>query len=373
MSDIFIAEILVLLLIFPVIIRPFSRTLQWMQGLAILPIVALLCQILIIAAFNLRFSYLPVVLLVVLVLLANLSRLFRFLRSLPTDWFGFSALLIHGFLLLLFALTAVSLFLFKPEGNYVPAIPVVKTIFREPYANGIQASYTVWEAEITEVNPAANPVVLYLPDTAGEAFGRITAVNMLAEAGYTVVQGTYSGFRDYKSAAYAFPQTRSFAELTGMAISGKTNAVDDGSVRLIKQRELSRLRDFARKKFGETVPLFLLAEGRAAAAALESLDYQADLFSGSLLLFDGAVPAHTVESLSFPWNGDFMPGEAGTHAVFCLTGDGGALIACGELVAEDALAAFFLGQNRDVERKDAQRIARRILTWFNLRRQYEGN
>ena len=56
MSDLFIGEILVLLLLVPVLLRPFSRRFQRIDGIPLLPLVAIILCALIIAGSGFSIS-----------------------------------------------------------------------------------------------------------------------------------------------------------------------------------------------------------------------------------------------------------------------------------------------------------------------------
>ena len=88
MSDFFIGELLVLLLLVPVLLRPFLRSLQSIRGIVFLPPVALFVCFLIIAGSGFPVSFLPVVFVSVVAFLGGLARMVRALRGLATDWYS---------------------------------------------------------------------------------------------------------------------------------------------------------------------------------------------------------------------------------------------------------------------------------------------
>ena len=108
MSDLFIGEILVSLLLIPVLLRPFSRRLQRVGGIPLLPPIAFILCALIVMGSGFRISFLPIFLVTTLAFVFGMIRLARLFLGLPTDWYKPLSVVWHSFLLAFFAVAAVS-------------------------------------------------------------------------------------------------------------------------------------------------------------------------------------------------------------------------------------------------------------------------
>ena len=118
MSDLFIGEILVSLLLLSVLLRPFSRRLQRVGGIPLLPPIAFILCTLIVLGSGFRISFLPIFLVTVLAFVFGLIRLARLFLGLPTDWYKPLSVVWHSFLLAFFAGAVVLAFAFAPETRH---------------------------------------------------------------------------------------------------------------------------------------------------------------------------------------------------------------------------------------------------------------
>lgn len=396
MSDLFIGEMLVLVLLIPVLLRPLFRGLQGVEGIALLPLVSFALGLLVAAGSGLRVSFLPAFLFSFLVFLSELARFLRLLRGLPTDWYSAASTIYRCFLLVLLALVFAASVKFAPEVAWAGKTPVRRTTSAERVAAGISARWTFWEpadgtvpADPADAQPAVQPasrgVVLFMGDRRAFPASRSTAMRLLAGSGWSVMEGSFSGFSLYRSALLSPPSVRAFIffcdSVAGSGAGGspetKPGSAGNGSDPddSVAALEFRLLVSRARATYGNAAPLFVVAEGSACAAPISALSADPGLFAGVVCLLPAgqSLPAGTVPGgaiLVLPET-DALPPDAGSYPVCALTAERNQLYGLGEIRADDVLAAALLGSNRDAGRKDAERTARRIGSWLDARRKYD--
>ncbi len=375
MSDLFISEILVLILLLPVLLRPFFRRLQRIEGIAVLPLLSLLLCLAVIAGSGLRVTFVPVLLFSILLFFSGLSRMARLFVGLPTDLFSSLSALYAGFLLLIFSAVLLCSFFSAPENAYVASGKIQRSIIAEWVSPGITARFTVL-GQVPSGGSSVAPIVLFLPDIVSGADGRTTAALILAENGYTVVSADFTSKTDFNTALFSHPAIRRFITL-GYRIVAERYALTDGDELFQAQaKEIIRLEQFARRRYGVNAPVFVVSEGSGSRVLLARMKAEPNLFAGGVCIVPqdftesfSSVPGgyRTVTSESGP-----LPADAGGAAVLALTGDRKQLPGFGELGADDVLAALLLGGERDSGRRNAELTGRRIASWLAMRRNYEN-
>lgn len=372
MSDLFIGEILVLFLLLPVLIRPFLRRLQRVEGIPLLPFLAFLLCLAIIAGMGLRITFLPLFAFTVLVFVSGLIRLFRLFRHLPTDWYSPVSVAYNSFLLVVFVGVFFTSFLFAPETGYISKGRVQRTLVLQTDSPYVRARYRVWSPE---KSPNANPTVLFLGDISSSADGRNTTALLLAESGYTVIAADYTCRRDYANLLLFVPSLRQFSVQFGKIFSKCPKLTTDEEIFAAQSAELSRMIAYARKTRGDSVPLFGIAEGSGCSALLACISSNPGTFNGGVCIVSpgktSGLPAITDGLVVLDSADKMMPANAGSSKVLELTGKEPALYGSGEISCDDVLAAVLLGGTRDADRKNAELTGRRIVTWFSLRRAYD--
>jgi len=375
MSDLFISEILVLVLLLPVLLRPFFRRLQRIEGIAVLPLLSLLLCAAVIAGTGLRVSFVPVLLFSVLLFLSGIARMVRLFLGLPTDWFSPLSAFYAAFLLLVYSAVLVTAFVTAPENSYSVAAGVRRSVVSERVSAGIAARYT----ELTVSNSSGasmKPVVLFLGDISSGAAGRTTAGLILAESGYTVLSADFTSGTDFDAPLLSHPAIRTFISLAFKIGTGGYGPTNADEVLQAQSKELVRLDQYARRRYGAGVPVYVVSEGSGSLALLARMKAEPALFAGAVCIvpedFAGSFSAvaggyRTVTSDSGP-----LPADAGSAAVLAVTGDRKQLPGFGELGADDVLAAFMLGAERDTGRRNAELTGRRIASWLAMRRAYEN-
>lgn len=373
MSDLFLGSMLVLVLLIPVLLRPFFRRLQRLDGLPVLPLIALLSCVAIVAGSGFNLSFVPVFFFVALVFLSGFSRLFRLFRGLPTDWFPPLSVVWHGFLLLVLVLTVFVSWRTRPELSWMPDSHATKTSFSGKVSPGVSARYTVWQpSEEITAKVGSRKVVLFTGT--GMADSRETLAWILAEEGWTVVEASYGGAGDYRNPLLSVPALRDACILGGKILSGKPFFTDETEMSLSVSQNLARLVRFAHEEYGSFVPLYVVAEGSCVPPVTSFMEKNPEAFAGAACLLSAesassfsADPAHPVLRAEI---GGMMPSEAGSYPVLALSGDASYLYGFGELCADDILAASLLGGVRDSGRKQAELAGRRVATWLEMRRSF---
>ena len=386
MSDLFIGEILVLLLLLPVLVRPFSRRLQRLHGIPLLPLLALLLCAAIVAGMGLRLTFLPILVLTAVVFVFGLIRLFKLFRGLPSDWYPPLSIAWNSFLAALFVGTVALTFVFAPEAGYMADVRVERTMMTRPEGRGISGHYAVWNSSLGSAAGAsaviaAKPVVLILGDVSSSVGGRGTGALVLAEAGYTVIAANFSGSGDYGNPLLGFPSVRQYATLSGRVFAGKPYLTDSEEIRAVQERELKRLIAYARETCGNAVSLYALAEGSAVPSLFAFIKASPDVLSGAVAIIDAADAASLPPvsgNAALPGGyavldgiDGMMPTLAGNFRVLVISGADKGLYGLGEIASDDVLAAAILGGARDVRRKNAELVARRIVSWLSDRRTYD--
>lgn len=374
MSDLFVGEILILALLIPVMLRPFFRRLQRIEGCALLPLLAFLLCAAEIAAFGLTLSFLPVLFFCLLAFFSGLARLFRLFRHLPTDWYSPVAKVYGGFLLLLFAAVLWLSFAYAPEATFFSGKDVRRVSANQTVSAGVKARITTWSPPVADANGDKHPIVIFLGDVSSGASGRSTAASILAENGYTVVAADFIGSRDFENPLLVSPILRHFLFRLVRVFSIPSTSANDETVRRVQERELNRLVAIAKGRYGSDAELFVVAEGSACEAVLASRRARPALFDGVFCIVPSSagVSASGEDTITISADSGAMPGDAGIFPVCVLTGGPETLYGLGELAADDVLAAARCGVPRDVGRKQAEITASRAASWFAMRRSYEN-
>lgn len=368
MSDLFIGEILVAVLLAPVLLRPFVRVLQQVEGLSVLPVVALLLCACVIAGLGLSISFLPLFACTVLVCVAESARFARFCRRLPTDWYPPASLVLHAVLLVMFALVIGVSVAFAPEGAYIPNGNIEVREESRSFSSGARARV---RALVPAERRIGAPIVVLVSDLSGDLRGRETAAWILATEGYTVVSGRFASLYDYKHPALAVPHVRSFLARAGTIFGGSPLLTDEAEVREAKRREIGRLVGFVKAEFPAEAPLYAVADGSGAAALASFIAATPDAFDGVIVTQRPIDPVPSGFLVLDPEMGT-MPENAGDFRGVSFVGREESLLHLGEIAADDPLAARLLGGERDAGRRGAERFARRVATWLAARRNHDG-
>jgi hypothetical protein len=382
MSDLFIGEILVLLLLIPVLLRPFSRRLQRVGGIPLLPPIAFILCALIIMGSGFRISFLPIFLVTILAFVFGLIRLARLFLGLPTDWYKPLSVVWHAFLLALFAGAVVLVFVFAPETGAVSAPAVGRSTSVETESPGLKARYSVWKtAPGATQGPAGKPVMIVLGDIGSGSRGRTSTALEIAGSGYVVLGADFSGIREYRNPLMGSPSARQCMALTGEVLAGRPFLTDSAEVAANQENELSLLVRYARANYGPSTPIYALAEGSAVDALFSYLRKYPKTFAGAVAIVNSKEdstlpPLSGADSLPGGYAvlegiDAMMPASASAFPVLVISGPDRGLYGLGELSSDDVLAARLLGSSRDAGRKAAVLTGRRIVSWLSDRRGHD--
>lgn len=371
MSDLFIGEILALILLVPVLLRPFFRSFQRVEGIAVLPLLSLVSIIAVVMGSGLRASLLPALLYVVLLFLLGLPRLVRLIRKLPTDWYSPASAGFHAFLILLVAATVYVSWKTAPEAPLVSAAAPVRPVVRDVILRKTsRAAVRLWEA--------AEPkgLIIMAGDGSFSSGTRDTAARIIAASGYTVLEPSLYRY-DADSPFMYFPNARRLTRIFEDAYRFRTNAEPrayerDGADVMDFNLLLKWVAETYAESIGQaSLPVFILAEGEAVNLVLEAVrEYP---FVKGVALFEEAgryeasrvvFPTGTLraEGLLSP-----LPLGAANASVLVITEGEAALFGYGEICSDDVAAAFLLGGSPDAERKKAELTARRVVSWLDAR------
>jgi len=186
MTDLLLSELLVLLLLLPVPVRPFSKTLKKSYAIPILPFLSLFVCICILVGQGITLFLFILLFFTLIVCLSEITRLTAFFQGVLNDFYGIPSIILRIALLILFGGIAYLAFRFAPEADVKTGHPL-----------------TVRHAEAAE-NPA-NPIEGLLMERAGGADKRAlvivaealpfsgrpeTIASLLADKGYTVLEIT---------------------------------------------------------------------------------------------------------------------------------------------------------------------------------------
>lgn len=382
MSDLFIGEILVLLLLVPVLLRPFSRRFQRIDGIPLLPLVAIILCTFIIAGSGFRISFFPVFLITALIFVFGLIRLARLFMGLPTDWYKPLSVAWNSFLLALFAGSVILAFSFAPESGYTVARTVGRSIVTERESAGLNARITVWNATSSTGSVlTGKPVMIMAGDLSAGSRGRNSAALEIAAAGYTVLSADFSGLREYKNPLMGNPLLRQFFAVGGEIVAGHPLLVDAEETVSTQENELALLVRYAHATYGTSAPLYVLAEGSSSEALFNYMRKYPRALDGAVAIVNTAENP-TLPPLDGPsaLPGGYavlsgvdgmMPAAAASFPVLVITGDDRGRYGFGELASDDVLAARLLGSSRDSGKKTAVLTGRRIVAWLSDRRVHD--
>lgn len=367
MADLFIGEILILFLLLPVALRPFSRRLQRIGGIALFPLLAFLLCVATVAAVGLRLTFIPVFALSLIALFSGAGRLFRLFRGLPTDWYSPSLIVPYGFFAALFVAATVFTFYAAPETAYISRQAVSRTVESRRAFPGTDARVIVW-APSGEATPKGS--VVFLGDVSSRADARSTLCAALSEGGYRAIAADISSTSAYRNPSLHSPFLRSWLALVSRVFPGIPFPASKGDILEAQSKELSLLVDIARDG-GAGLPLFAVAEGSGCAALIRALRGNPSLFDGAVLILGGEGPELAKDlpggAAVIGEGTGMMPSDSGLFPFCVVTGADPAYYGLGEIASDDVLAAVLLGGARDAGRKRAEIIARRVSSWIAIK------
>ncbi|HPO03568.1 MAG TPA: hypothetical protein PL077_09515 [Treponemataceae bacterium] len=356
MSDLLVGEILVLLLSVPVLLRPFFRRLQRIEGIPLLPPLSLALAVSLIFACGFQLSFVPVLAFSVFLNLLNLPRFARFCFRLPTDWYGIGSYIAAVLLLLLLVPVSYGAAYFAPVAEAVPDSDISHAESREQFYPGSWRTVSEWKPD-PQLYPRSRGLVLLQGDFFTEG-SRNTLAASLAGMGFRVIEPRFSSASDFISPLFNASGIRKILFYSAALLRNDALLPDEAGDAL--QRSVGRRFDTALAMKADDEPLYVVAEGDAVSVVVKTWEAGPGICDGIAVLSD-SLPAFDIRSGSMPSVYSSAP------AVFFH--DGGKEIPC-ELVFDDPLGAVILGYPREKDRSAAVLLARRIGSWFDMRRAY---
>lgn len=367
MSDLFVSELLILLLLFPVIIRPFFKNLRILEGLVIIPSLALILLGFALFAHGISLTVIPLILFSLLVFFINLPRLVRYSYSLKTDYFDTLSRLASSILFLVFCGVLVVSIILRPEAMYHTETSIKvekKSAFIE---KGLGLVLTKWEPEDIDFQRERN-VVIYLSEAGVSKHTRPTLTRILVEQNYTMVEPFLFGNNRTKSFCSSFQLGRSLNFFMQEIFQNKKRD-NSKNYEEYHLKELEQALSYVQELSPLATNIYIVAEGSAAMVLYNNRHKIPDSVSGLVLLDknienidlnDSSLLALDIES--------FYPRQASNVDLLCLYGSNTYFLGYGELGADDVLFAKVLRIEKDIERKRAEIVARKIITWIELKK-----
>jgi len=369
MSDLFVAQILVYILLLPVLVRPFVRSLQWIKGIPVLPLLALLLCTAVVAANGLPVVFLPTLLCTSITFFVGLSRLLRLFRRLPTDWFSSGSRGVHVLLCLGWLAAVGTSFSFSSEPAYLATKLVSRNTLHLRLSPGVFADVVVWTPDAeTEVKG----LVYYAGGPLPSSSLRPTMGAIMAENGFVCIAADYRSFRDWDNPLWAYSGIRYVAAVFERATGNQGLLPSKAALDAVHSLDFFRFSrlaslvvpDVYRRIISErSLPLYLVLEGSAVSPGLNDRQSTSLPFAGTICLGGDASSAVT-ESVRIALS-TTLPALSASVPVMIV--DELTLPGFGELTANDPLAARLMGLPRDALRKEAERTARRVVSWLLFR------
>ncbi|CEM62097.1 hypothetical protein DWQ65_10600 [Treponema phagedenis] len=373
MPDLLISEILILLLLLPPLIRPFSKYCRQIDGVPLLPLLAFVLCVLIFFGQGVSLSFLPVAGFVIIVQASEVVRFFKLLQDVPNGFYTVPEMLLRVFLLLLFATVVYFVFLFAPESTYKPSVSINETVF-SLHVNNQKIHGGVVLSSSRSVKEKPN--VIFLSGLENMKNPADTVARVLAEKGYTVFILEVLADRSFSfyirpprffiyASLYRYFFLKKPIERTQVADSKKIAECEDFL------RSLSELT----RQSGKT---FVFAEGAYTHAFLQFMEKEPSSFDGAFFLFPSEEAAKNFSG-NDSWITKIKGGDkvnffdVNPAAPFCFFYSDDKTVGFGELAAEDVLAAKLLGTERDIGRQQRLALSGIFEKWLYIRGNYDIN
>ena len=117
MTDLLLSELVVLLLLLPVLLRPFSKSLKKGHAVPILPFLSLFVCICILIGQGIVLSLFIVIIFVLIICLSEVIRLIAFFQGVLNDFYGIASMILRVVLLCLFCGVTYCAFRYAPEAH----------------------------------------------------------------------------------------------------------------------------------------------------------------------------------------------------------------------------------------------------------------
>ena len=359
MSDFFVSEILVLILLILPLIRPFSKALKTADAIPLLPLASLIVLILSIIGQGLIFSLIPTALIVIICIITEFARFVMFLRQVPNNFYTIPSILLRIFVLILLSGAFYAAFYFSPEKEY----PVFTSLAEKEKISFIAEEKEKTAGVYYKPEPCRNEkeAIIIVPPFPNEIAG--TFDRYLLNEGYKVASLSLPKKTGYK---YKLKNSEIFFSVVDSVLNTKTEQASKNTGNENLGTSLSSLIRF----FGNT-ELFLIGEGTPVQDLLDYYNKNPNAFSGAFFIISEGSPlpdglkegTYTVlneKDLKFSENIALFPICFFIQSKESLTG-------FGDIRGNDILASFLLGYSRDLGRQDRVNTIKAFEKWLNLR------
>ena len=357
MSDFFVGEILVLLLLILPLIRPFSKALKAADAVPLLPFAALIILIFAIIGQGLMFSFIPTILIVIICIITEFARFVMFLRQVPNNFYTIPSVLLRVFVLFLLAGSFFAAFYLSPEREYSVSTLINEKTNINFFLEGIEKEAALCYTPEPCAEP--NQVIITVPSFPLSSDELDTSGRYLLDEGYKIselILGKKKGFK------YGFKRSEIFfAVWDSLFKNPKSNKEDRELVPAIE----------AISSFYKGKELFLFAEGERITELCDYYNKNPNAFSGAFFVLseDDPLPKGLKEDLyTVLYEKDLKFSEASAEFPICfLIKPKECLAAFGDLRGNDILAGILLGSSRDLGRENRLETLRTFEKWLTLR------
>ncbi|UTC91113.1 hypothetical protein E4N80_01960 [Treponema denticola] len=360
MSDLFVSEILVLILLVLPLIRPFSKALKTAGAIPLLPLVSFIILVFTIMGQGLIFSLIPTALIVIICIITEFARFVMFLRQVPNNFYTIPSILLRIFVLILLSGAFYATFYFSPEREY----PVFTSITEKERISFIADEKEKMAGVYYKPEPCRNEkeaIVIVPPLANGEYAG--TFDRYLLNEGYKIASLSLPKKTGYK---YKLKNSEIFFSVFDSVFNTKTAEVSKNAGNENLGTSLSSLIRF----FGNT-ELFLIGEGHPVQDLLDYYNKNPNAFSGAFFIISEGSPlpdglkegTYTVlneKDLKFSENLALFPICFFIQSKESLTG-------FGDIRGNDIFASLLLESDRDLGRQDRVNTIKAFEKWLNLR------
>ncbi|EMB20642.1 hypothetical protein HMPREF9723_02102 [Treponema denticola OTK] len=359
MSDFFVSEILVLILLILPLIRPFSKALKTADAIPLFPLASLIVLILSIIGQGLIFSLIPTALIVIICIITEFARFVMFLRQVPNNFYTIPSILLRIFVLILLSGAFFAAFYFSPEREY----PVFTSIAEKERVSFIADEKEKTAGVYYKPEPCRNEkeAIIIVPPFPNEDAG--TFDRYLLNEGYKIASLSLPKKTGYK---YKLKNSGIFFSVFDSVFNTKTAETSKNADNENLGTSLSSLIRF----FWDT-ELFLIGEGDQVQDLLDYYNKNPNAFSGAFFIISEGTPlpkglkegTYTVlneKDLKFSENIALFPICIFIQSRESLTG-------FGDIRGNDILASLLLGSSRDLGRQDRVNTIKAFEKWLNLR------
>ncbi|EMB22344.1 hypothetical protein [Treponema denticola] len=359
MSDLFVSEILVLILLVLPLIRPFSKALKTAGAIPLLPLVSLIVLILSIIGQGLIFSLIPTALIVIICIITEFARFVMFLRQVPNNFYTIPSILLRIFVLILLSGAFYAAFYFSPEREY----PVFTSITEKERISFIADDKETKAGVYYKPEPCRNEkeAIIIVPPFPNREVG--TFDRYLLNEGYKVASLSLPKKTGYK---YKLKNSEIFFSVVDSVLNTKTEQASKN----VGDENLGISLPSLIRFFGDT-ELFLIGEGDQVQGLLDYYNKNPNAFSGAFFIISEDLPlpdglkegTYTVlneKDLKFSENIALFP-----ICFFIQSKE--SLIGFGDIRGNDIFASFLLGSSRDLGRQDRINTIKAFEKWLNLR------